>query len=79
MGKTKSADNCASSRGVYFNTGNGFPLQVIDIKHKEYIGIVSADTAFWALVKKRRLHKIFTDTSFLSRGGFNLQVQSGRG
>jgi len=66
MRKSKANNNGASSRGIYYNTGNGFPLQIIDIKHKEYIGILSADTAFWALVKKSRLHTIFTDSSFLS-------------
>jgi uncharacterized protein len=67
MRKTKSASNGASSRGIYFNSGNGSPLQIIDIKHKDYIGVVSPDTAFWALVKKDRLSKIFDDNSFLSR------------
>ncbi|MFH1903381.1 MAG: peptide-modifying radical SAM enzyme CbpB, partial [Candidatus Omnitrophota bacterium] len=66
MKKLKISNNGASSKGAYFNTGNGFQLQPIDIKHKDYIGIVSADTAFWALVKKNQLGKICTDSSFLS-------------
>lgn len=57
--------NCLSSRGNYFNTGSGPQLQVIDIKHKDYVGIVSSDTAFWALVKRGKLDKVFTDASCL--------------
>lgn len=53
------------SRGNYFNTGNGSQLQVVDIKHRDYVCVVSADTAFWALVKKSQLDKIFTDPSCL--------------
>jgi len=57
--------NCLSSRGNYFNTGNGSQLQVIDIKHKDYVGVVSGDAAFWALVKKGQLDKVFTHPSSL--------------
>ena len=57
--------NCLSSRGNYFNTGSGPQLQVIDIKHKDYVGIVSSDAAFWALVKRGQLDKVFTDASCL--------------
>ena len=65
MAKTNIADNGASSRGIYFNTGNGAALQPIDIGHSDYLGVVSADTAFWALVKKEKLGEAFTDKSFL--------------
>lgn len=61
----KIADNRTSSRRVYFNTGNGIQFQLIDIKHKDYVGLISADTAFWALVKKNRVGQILTDSSFL--------------
>ncbi|MEW6607310.1 MAG: peptide-modifying radical SAM enzyme CbpB [bacterium] len=54
-----------SSRGIYFNTGDGISLQPIDIKHKDYLGLVSADTAFWMLVKKSQLVKVLTNTSSL--------------
>ena len=67
MKTTKTNIKGASSRGIYFNTGNGFPLQVIDIGHKEYAGVVSADSAFWALVKKDALGRIFSNASFLSK------------
>lgn len=67
MEKLQMKDNCVSSRGIYFNTGGGIQLQVIDIKHKDYIGLVSADTAFWSLVKKTRLGQALTDSSFLSK------------
>lgn len=52
-----------SSRGNYLNTGSGQQLQVIDIKHQDYLGVVSSETAFWALVKKDQLDKVFTDPS----------------
>lgn len=55
----------ASSRGLYFNSGNGPAIQVVDIGHREYVGIVDPDTAFWALVRKDRLSKALTDPSFL--------------
>ncbi len=58
--------NNASSSGKYLNTGNGSSLQIIDIKHKEYIGVVAPDTAFWALVKKDQLHKVFDDPKYIS-------------
>ncbi|MBU0880628.1 MAG: peptide-modifying radical SAM enzyme CbpB [Candidatus Omnitrophica bacterium] len=40
---------------AYFNTGEGDSLQPIDIGHRDYACVVSADTAFWALVRKDRL------------------------
>jgi uncharacterized protein len=58
------SDN-ASSRGVYFNSGAGALLQPIDIGHKDYVGLISADTAFWSLVKKNQLVKVLTNPSFL--------------
>lgn len=63
----KISKTISSSEGIYFNTGNGFQLQPIDIKHKDYIAVISADTAFWALVKKNQLGKICSDSSFLSQ------------
>jgi uncharacterized protein len=57
--------NCASSRGVYFNTGSGIQLQSLDIGHGVYTALVSAETAFWALVRKDRLADALADTSFL--------------
>lgn len=57
--------NYASSRGIYFNTGTGISLQPVDIKHNDYIGLVSADTAFWALVKKELIDKALTNPTFL--------------
>jgi len=61
----KGTDNRASSRGIYCNTGNGIQLQPVDIGHKDYMGIVSADTAFWALVKKKNLAGSLSDPDFL--------------
>lgn len=57
----------ASSRGKYFNSGNGPTIQLIDIGHSEYIGLVEPDTAFWALIEKHKVGKALTDSSFLSR------------
>jgi len=56
---------CASSRGIYLNSGNGVKIQPIDIGHAQYLGLVSADTAFWALVKKEQLSHALTKSSFL--------------
>ena len=57
----------ASSRGKYFNSGNGPTIQLIDIGHSEYIGLVDPDTAFWALIKKDKIGKALTDTPFMSQ------------
>ncbi|MDO8734021.1 MAG: peptide-modifying radical SAM enzyme CbpB [Elusimicrobiota bacterium] len=65
MAKLKTLNNCASSRGNYFNSGNGIQIQPIDIGHKEYIGLISADTAFWSLVKKNRLSQALTNSLYL--------------
>jgi hypothetical protein len=35
-----------------FNTADGLQFQPIDIGHRDYVGVISADTAFWALVRK---------------------------
>jgi len=67
MRKLRIANNYALSRGIYFNTGKGFQLQPIDIGHKDYIGLISADTAFWALIKKSQLGQVLTDSSFLRK------------
>lgn len=54
-----------SSREHYLNTGNGPTIQVIDIGHPAYIGLIAPDTAFWALVKKDKVAGALTDGSFL--------------
>jgi len=51
----------------YFNTGDGCQVLPIDIGHKEYIGLISPDTAFWALVKKSQLSRALTDSSLLRK------------
>ncbi len=50
-----------------FNMGEGESIQPIDIGHKEYTCLVSADTAFWALVRKDRLAGAQAGSSSLSR------------
>ena len=59
--------NYPLSQGIYLNTGAGISLQPIDIKHKDYIGLLSADTAFWALVKKGQLSRALTNNALLNR------------
>ncbi|MBI5573556.1 MAG: peptide-modifying radical SAM enzyme CbpB [Elusimicrobia bacterium] len=61
----KIVNNYALSQGIYLNTGNGLQIQPIDIGHNDYIGLISADTAFWSLVKKNRLGRALTDSSYL--------------
>jgi uncharacterized protein len=65
MSKRKTSNNHTLSEGNYFNTGDGFQLQPVDIRHKHYIGLISPDTAFWSLVKKSRLSQALTGSSFL--------------
>jgi len=67
MEKKQAAGNRASSRGIYFNTGTGPELQIIDIKHKDYVGLVSPDIAFWSLIKKNKLGQALTDSSLLNK------------
>jgi uncharacterized protein len=51
----------------HFNTGDGLQLQPINIGHKDYIGLISADTAFWALVKKEQTGRILRGSSLLRK------------
>ncbi len=53
---------------TYFNTGQGDSIQLIDIGHKDYACLVSADTAFWALVRKDNLAGVQNADSPLLRG-----------
>jgi len=55
----------ASSRGRFANSGNGLLLQPVEIGHPEDIGLVDADTAFWALVKRGRLADFIRDDLLL--------------
>ena len=48
----------ASSRGLHFNSGNGFALQPLDIGHPDYLALVEPETAFWALVRKPELAQV---------------------
>ncbi|MBI4024027.1 MAG: peptide-modifying radical SAM enzyme CbpB [Verrucomicrobia bacterium] len=65
----KNTENqfAASSRGLYFNTGNGSTLQPVDIGHRDYMGLVDPDTAFWALVRKEHLGKTLSDGPLLRK------------
>lgn len=64
-----ASTNSASSRGIYFNTGNGPSIQILDIGHPDYVGIVDPDTAFWSLVAKDKVGFALTDGSVLSQYG----------
>ncbi len=55
----------ASSRGLNYNSGNGFTLQPVDIGHQDYIGLLDPDTAFWALVRKEQLGEALCDGPLL--------------
>ncbi|MBI4595261.1 MAG: peptide-modifying radical SAM enzyme CbpB [Candidatus Tectomicrobia bacterium] len=57
--------NNASSRGLYFNTGNGPTIQLIDIGHQDYLGLLDPDAAFWSLVKKEKIGNVLTESSLL--------------
>ena len=59
----------APSRGRFINSGNGPSLQPVDIGHKDYTGLVDADTAFWSLIRKDSLADMIADASFISAYG----------
>ena len=58
-------DTIASSLGHYLNSGNGPTIQLIDIEHPNYMALIEPDTAFWSLVKKKRLADALTNSSLL--------------
>ena len=62
-----SDNNRASSRGTHFNTGNGPSIQILDIGHADYVGIVDPDTAFWSLLAKDKAGSALTDGTFLGQ------------
>lgn len=64
---SNGADHLASSRGIYFNTGNGANIQFIDIKHLDYVGLLEPDSAFWSLVKKEKIGEALTESSLLEQ------------
>ena len=57
----------AALRGKHFNTGNGRTLQPVDIQHRDYVGLVDPDTAFWSLVRKDRLGDVLTTGTLLRK------------
>ncbi len=61
-----SLTTAASSRGCYANSGNGSSFQPIEIGHSDYIGLIDADTAFWALVKRSRISDVIRDGKFIN-------------
>lgn len=61
MAVTKSKGTigaAAPSRGRYTNTGNGPTFQAIDIGHPEFMAVIDPNTAFWSLVKRKKLADI---------------------
>ncbi len=65
--KIERKNGRAASRGFHFNTGNGCTLQPLDIGHRDYVGLVDPDTAFWALIRKNRLADALTQGRFLKQ------------
>jgi uncharacterized protein len=63
----EAQDQCASSRGLQFNSGNGNTLQPLDIGHNDYLGLVDPDTAFWALIQKDKLGEALSPGPFLQQ------------
>lgn len=57
-----------------FNTADGLQLQLVDIGHKDYIGVISADTAFWALVGKDQVSRALNDSPLLRKYRKKLEV-----
>ncbi|MGD0092838.1 MAG: peptide-modifying radical SAM enzyme CbpB [Planctomycetota bacterium] len=81
MAKTKTNSSAASSRGLYINTGNGPTLQVLDIGHPDYVGLVDPDAAFWSLLQKDKLGGALTSRAFLgpylkARASFLAEMQT---
>ncbi|MEK7449098.1 MAG: peptide-modifying radical SAM enzyme CbpB, partial [Planctomycetota bacterium] len=60
----------------HFNSGDGLQLQPINIGHKNYIGLISADTAFWALVRKDQVSQVLNDSLLLRKYQRKLKVFS---
>ncbi len=48
----------APSRGRYVGTGNGPTMLPIDIGHPHYVALIEPDTAFWALVERKRVAEL---------------------
>ncbi|MBN2711606.1 MAG: peptide-modifying radical SAM enzyme CbpB [Planctomycetes bacterium] len=69
MTAKKKNDGHAPSRGMYYNSGNGASLVPIDIGHKQYMGLIDPDTAFWSLVKKNKLGEVLDDSKFIKAYG----------
>ena len=59
--------NHASSRGTYFNTGNGPTIQLIDIGHQDYIALLAPETAFWSLLKKDKVGEALSNGPFMEQ------------
>ena len=53
--RRSARDEAVPSRGRFVNSGSGPTFQPIDIGHRRYVAVVEPDTAFWALVERRRL------------------------
>jgi uncharacterized protein len=63
MEMNKAVNNLASSSGRYFNTGNGPTIQLVNIRHRDYVGLLDPDTAFWSLLKKEKIGEALDDSS----------------
>ncbi len=56
----------APSRGRHLNSGTGPSLVPVDINHKTHMALIDPDTAFWALVRKRKLHQALGDSKLVA-------------
>lgn len=56
----------APSEGRYLNSGNGPTLIPYDIGHKDYIGLIDPDTAFWSLILKDSLVETLSDKKYIN-------------
>jgi uncharacterized protein len=65
MSFLKESAESAPSRGLYYNSGNGPTIQIIDIGHPDYLGMVEPESAFWSLVRKDRMGYALTESSLL--------------
>lgn len=63
--KSMEKHSAVSYQGSYLNSGNGPTIQLIDIEHPNYMALIEPDTAFWSLVKKKRLADALTNSSLL--------------
>lgn len=53
-------------KSSFSTTGSGPPLQLLDIGHAEYSGLIDPDSAFWALVRTEKIAEALNDGTLLA-------------